>query len=268
MFKKYFAHEFKNSCPMPLTICGLVLGISLLIAIGAMLELNELTTLALSAFVVTFYICFFMSFSSIHKTMTGRLFTKSGYLTLTLPVGTHTILLSKILVNMLYVILYIASFFISILLILGGIGLIGDIKDLFGGLGELFVGLVENFHLVLIYCVVALITFLFILCTILFCNSIVHSGFFKKQSKILNFVIGVIFVIVIATIINIEIIPYVLCYSSENGYYIEAINNEGPLLMYVSDAVVHFSSVFWMLLGTAGFYFGSYYLIKNKIDIL
>ena len=44
MFKKYFSHEFKNTCQMPLTICGIIIAISILFCIGAIFELEFLLT--------------------------------------------------------------------------------------------------------------------------------------------------------------------------------------------------------------------------------
>ena len=264
MFKKYFVHEFKNSCKMPITICCVSLFISLLVAIGSLLELDELLAVGLSALVLTVYIFFFMSINSINKTMTERLFTKNGYLTLTLPVGTHTILLSKILINILYVVMYIASFLLGIILVVGG--LVGEVDSVIDGVGSIFTGFAENIGLSLIRLGVLLIGFVFVLCGILFYNAVVNSGLIKKQSKVVNFIAVVVFLLLVTTILNIEIIPYALCYEDELGYYFELIEQSD--YYFSSYLVVHFSSLFWMVIGTIGFYFGSYYLIKNKIDIL
>ena len=65
---------------------------------------------------------------------------------------------------------------------------------------------------------------------------------------------------------NIRILPFALTYGDELGYQFIQYNDYDFLLENV--VVVDVSSFFWMLLGTVGFYFGSYYLIKNKIDII
>lgn len=266
MFKKYFAYEFKNSCQMPLTICGISLSIAILIAIGSILKLEYLLTIGLSALIITLYIFFFMSIHSIQKTMTERLFTKSGYLTLTIPVGTHTILISKIVINVLYVIIYLTAFFLSLFIILGGFGLMGDIEDITGSFGTIAVDIVDNLDLVLIRVFTALIAFVFILCSMLFFNAISNSGLLKKQGKISGCVLAVVFILAITMVLNIEIVPYVLCYEEEVGYFIEKTTEE--LMFYSSNVVIYFSYMIWMILGIVGFYFGSYYLIKNKIDVL
>ena len=157
MFRKYFSHEFKNTCQMPLTICGIIIAISILFCIGAIFELEFLLTLGIVSIVVSAYVCAIMSYIVIHKTLTGRLFTKSGYLTLTLPVGTHTILISKILVNFIYAACYVVSFIIGIFFVLGGFGLLDDVGAVARELIDVFVSLFKNFDLVLIYSVQLLI---------------------------------------------------------------------------------------------------------------
>lgn len=268
MFKKYFAHEFKNTCQMPITVCALIIGVSVLVGLGALLKLEFLLSLGIIALVVSFYACFIMSYISIHKTMTGRLFSKGGYLTLTLPVGTHTILISKILINLIYVIGYIASIFIGVFVILAGFGLFESLKVTFSELLELTQQLMNNFDVVLIQTTVALIAFVFFLCLILFCNAFTNSGYLKKQSKVVNFIITVGFIILVAYIMSIDIIPFALTYRTHNSNGYEIISTNADDFIYLYGNVLDFSSLFWMLAGIFGFYFGSYYLIKNKIDIL
>ena len=183
-----------------------------------------------------------------------------------MPVGTHTILISKILVNFIYAALYMISFILGIFIVLGGFGLLEDIGsvlyDLYLVLKELF----SRFDLVLIYSIQALLGFVFFLCFILFCNAFSNSGYIKKQNKMSKFILAVVFLIAVTYILTIRIIPFALV-CTEDGIYqiIEAIDFE---VFYSGLVVVDFSSFFWVLAGILGFYFGSYYLIKNKIDIL
>lgn len=265
MFRKYFSHEFKNTCQMPLTICGMIVGLSILFCIGALLELEFLLTLGLLSLIVCVYACSIMSYISIHKTLTGRLFTQSGYLTLTLPINTHTILISKILVNFIYVALYLVSFLVGILFVLFGFGVLDEVTEAFRELGNVFIELFKHFDLVSIYSIQILIGFVFLLCFILFCHAFSHSGYIKKQSKGSKFLVFVIAVIAVSYIMNIRILPFALTYGEELGYQFIQYNDYDFLLENI--VVIDFSSFFWMLVGTVGFYFGSYYLIKNKIDI-
>ena len=265
MFKKYFSHEFKNTCQMPLTICCMIIGLSILFCIGALLELEFLLTLGLAALVVCVYACSIMSYISIHQTLTGRLFTKSGYLTLTLPINTHSILISKILVNFIYAASYMISILIGIIFVMFGFGLLDEVAEVIRELGEVFIELFKHLDLVLIYGIQMLIGFVFLLCFILFCYAFSHSGILKKQNKGTTFLVFVIALIAITYIMNIRILPFALTYGDELGYQFIQYNDYDFLLENV--VVVDFSSFFWMLLGTVGFYFGSYYLIKNKIDI-
>ena len=265
MFRKYFSHEFKNTCQMPFVICGMIIGLSLLFCVGALLELEFLLTLGLAALLVSIYACSIMSYISIHSTMTGRLFNKNGYLTLTLPIGTHTVLLSKILVNFIYAASYLASIIIGLILVLLGFGVLEGIGEVFEDVGEVLLSLLDNFDLVLIYSTEILIGFVFLLCFILFCSAFAHSGFLKKQNKGISFLVFVIGAISVIYIINLRIVPYALVHSEALGYQI--VSFKGLESLYESDVVLDFSSFIWTLLGTVGFYFGSYYLIKNKIDI-
>ena len=265
MFKKYFAHEFKNSCQMPLTICGLIVGVCLLVGIGALLKLEFLYELGLIALGVSVYACLIMSYISIHKTITGRLFSKSGYLTLTLPVGTHTILISKILVNIVYVLFYVISMIVGLFILLFGFGKFVDVGSIFDGFDVIFKDMIDHFDVGLIELFYSILSFVFFLCIILFCEAFKNSGFLKKQSKVLNFLVLVVFIILLAFVMSFEIIPYILCFDDINGKYLIIHTNDYD---YKYSSLVDFSTLFWLLLGTTGFYFGSYYLIKNKIDII
>ena len=265
MFRKYFAHEFKNTCQMPLTICGLILGLSILFCIGAVLKLEFLLTLGIVAIGVCSYACTIMAYVSIHKTLTCLLFTKSGYLTLTLPVSTHTILISKILVNFIYAACYTISFIFGVFIVLGGFGLLDSISSVLDELYILLKELFNSFDLILIYAIQGLLSFVFFLCFILFCNAVSNSGYIKKQNKMLKFIITVIFVTAVTYLLTVRIIPYALVYG-ESGYRV--VSAQGLNALYEGLVVIDFSVFFWILVGTLGLYFGSYYLIKNKIDIL
>ena len=265
MFKKYFAHEFKNTCQMPLTICAIIIGVSLLVGIGALLDLDFLFELGIIASAVSVNACIIMSYVSIHKTITGRLFSSSGYLTLTLPVGTHTILISKILINIIYSILYVTSFIIAILILVFGFSNITDIGEMFEDAVILFSEMFKIFDVILIELLFIGLCFTFFLCVLLFVNTIKHSGFVKKQSKTFDFFVLVIFVICIAYILSLNIIPYSLCFDQESRKYL-IISAEEYSFNYFK--LFDFSALFWVLFGTTGFYLGSYYLIKNKIDII
>jgi hypothetical protein len=206
-----------------------------------------------------------MAYISIQKTITGRLFSKNGYLTLTLPVGTHTILISKILVNIFYAFLYFVAFYIGVFVLFGGFAKIVNIGELLGGIGDIFAGVFERFAVLLIETLYYLLCFVFALCVILFCNSVANSGLIRKQSKVLNFIILIIFIISLSYIMSFEIIPYDLYYDQlENRFLVSSTY----LVSFYATHVFNFSTILWLLLGTAGFYFGSYYLIKNKIDII
>jgi hypothetical protein len=265
MFKKYFAHEFKNTCQMPLTICGVIVGLSILFCIGALLKLEFLLTLGIAALVVCAYACSIMSYVSVHKTLTGRLFTKSGYLTLTLPINTHTILISKILVNFVYASLYFVSFFLGILIVMFGFGIL-DVNDMLGDIALGFVEIFENLDLVLIYGIQVLIGFVFLLCFILFCYAFSNSGYIKKRSKGINFLVFVVALTVLLYVMNIRILPFALTHNVDTGY--KFILYDSYQFLLDDLVVIDFSTFFWILAGTISFYFGSYYLIKNKIDIL
>lgn len=268
MFKKYFAFELKNTYKMPLVICLLVIGVSFLLALSAIFELDSLFTIAICALIATFIASIVMSVVSMNKSITSRLFNKGGYLTLTLPVGTHTVLFSKILVNFIYAFGYILSFFIGVILILFGLGTFATINEMVHDVFTFVCGLLEKYQITLIVLWYVLVGYLFVLCSVLFCNSIIHSGFIHKPNKIKNFLIIVIFIAVLTFIFTIEIIPFVIVYYPRTGEFRFGVSEYESLTLNSARYVFSISHMFWMNLGIVGFYFSSYYLIKNKIDVL
>ena len=262
MFFKYFSHEFKNTYKLPLIVCLLFLLDSLLIGIGQYYEIDALYDIGMSALSIILIISIISFYISIHKTLTSRLFTRGGYLTLTLPIGTHTILWSKILVNFIYSLWYSLAFMIGVFAIMAGFGVFDELLELFSYIGTIELTGDEVGYMI-VQVIFLLLTFVSFLCFVLLYNAFINSGYIKTDSKFLKFILLIISLIILSNVMSIIIIPYYFVYDSAiEAYQVISIDEYDYQTIFID-----FSSLFWAILLGVGSYLGSYFLIKNKIDI-
>lgn len=279
MFKKYFTYEIKNSYKLPVFTLAIVTILCLITFYAGYFKIKALF-LFISAFLgITFVWIFIMCIITIFKTMRERLFSKTGYLTFMMPVKTHTILLTKLLVNFIY----IAIFYLAI--ILSGVTLSYAISRIYtdaadNGLFTQIIGLyIEDIlanPLVSFLVILAnLLGIAAILCLLLFSMAIFNSGIFKHEKSIVKFVVVFCFIIALNFILKIDIIPLRLYYDSTSKVFlIFQSNNLLETLSAYNDktgvyptSVLNFSLLFWSLVAIFGGYFASYRLVNNKLEL-
>lgn len=270
MFGKYFWHELKNSYKLPAMIFGTVLICSFLC--GLLININSrfLTTVAVlllsaSMFGVAFSIIFL-----VFHIYSKRLFNQTGYLTLTLPVSTHTIILAKTLVVLIYALsLVLMAVFAVFLFFQGAFMQIG-----FEGIVNFFKGIAESiaeyplafFIRFMVYVVETIGAAMFVLFTL----SLFKMGGLNKFVKIL---ITIILVIAIIMLFSLNY-GYQLYYDEVNkAFHFMTVEAYYDMQLANQSTYIYYSEVFNLLelsatvLGILGFYFGSYYIIRNRLDI-
>jgi hypothetical protein len=231
-----------------------------MIGLGQSLKIDSLLETGLIFLIVLSVVSIISFYVSINKTITSRLFTKGGYLTLTLPIGTHTILLSKILVNLVYMFFYFVAIFIGVFVILAGFGVFEELMELLSSVDYNAVFTAEEFGILLLQMFISLLSFVSFLTLVLFYNAFIHSGIIKTEKKGIRFLIIVIGLTIITNILSINIIPYCWVYDNFDGIYkVISVNDYN-----YQTLIIDFSSLLWTILGGVGCYLGSYFLIKNK----
>jgi len=241
MFWNLVRYEFKNVNKWYLALYGAVLALSALIGVQAS-SLKSIDTPDQQMIMLVFLALVFggliitLSISTlilIIRRFKGSVYDRQGYLTLTLPVSEHQIILSKLLGAFIWSLISSAVFFLSIYIIFATID--PNMVDSYF-FDYLFVHYIENFWLTLISFFIS--TVAGILCIYL---SISIGQLFNEYRTALA---------VLAYIVIHIVLGFVDIFS--------------PSLNY---SMMMSAEIFKNLILSAVFYLGTYYILKNKVNL-
>ena len=241
MFWNLVRYEFKNVNKWYLALYGAVLALSVLIGAQAS-SLKSINTPDQQMIMLVFLGLVFggllitLSISTlilIIRRFKGSVYDRQGYLTLTLPVSEHQIILAKLLGAFIWSLISSAVFFLSIYIIFATID--PNMVDSYF-FDYLFVHYIENFWLTLISFFMS--TVASILCIYL---SISIGQLFNEYRTALA---------VLAYIIIHIVLGFVDIFS--------------PSLNY---SMMMSAEIFKDLILSAAFYLGTYYILKNKVNL-
>ena len=241
MFWNLVRYEFKNVNKWYLALYGAVLALSVLIGAQAS-SLKSIDTPDQQMIMLVFLGLVFggllitLSISTlilIIRRFKGSVYDRQGYLTLTLPVSEHQIILAKLLGAFIWSIISSAVFFLSIYIIFATID--PNMVDSYF-FDYLFVHYIENFWLTLISFFMS--TVAGILCIYL---SISIGQLFNEYRTALA---------VLAYIVIHIVLGFVDMFS--------------PSLNY---SMMMSAEIFKDLILSAAFYLGTYYILKNKVNL-
>ena len=241
MFWNLVRYEFKNVNKWYLALYGAVLALSALIGVQAS-SLKSIDTPDQQMIMLVFLGLVFggllitLSISTlilIIRRFKGSVYDRQGYLTLTLPLSEHQIILAKLLGAFIWSIISSAVFFLSIYIIFATID--PNMVDSYF-FDYLFVHYIENFWLTLISFFIS--TVAGILCIYL---SISIGQLFNEYRTALA---------VLAYIVIHIVLGFVDIFS--------------PSLNY---SMMMSAEIFKDLILSAAFYLGTYYILKNKVNL-
>jgi len=241
MFWNLVRYEFKNVNKWYLALYGAVLALSVLIGAQAS-SIKSIDTPDQQLIMLVFLGLVFggllitLSISTlilIIRRFKGSVYDRQGYLTLTLPVSEHQIILAKLLGAFIWSIISSAVFFLSIYIIFVTID--PNMVDSYF-FDYLFVHYIENFWLTLISFFIS--TVAGILCIYL---SISIGQLFNEYRTALA---------VLAYIVIHIVLGFIDMFS--------------PSLNY---SMMMSAEIFKDLILSAAFYLGTYYILKNKVNL-
>ena len=241
MFWNLVRYEFKNVNKWYLALYGAVLALSVLIGAQAS-SLKSIDTPDQQMIMLVFLGLVFggllitLSISTlilIIRRFKGSVYDRQGYLTLTLPLSEHQIILAKLLGAFIWSIISSAVFFLSIYIIFATID--PNMVDSYF-FDYLFVHYIENFWLTLISFFMS--TVASILCIYL---SISIGQLFNEYRTALA---------VLAYIVIHIVLGFVDIFS--------------PSLNY---SMMMSAEIFKNLILSVAFYLGTYYILKNKVNL-
>lgn len=119
---KILKHDFKNSYKEFLIMCAAIIIMSILLGITCLFDLNSFLGRVFFMSSMTFYILIITAVGIlwivyIINSINKKFFTREGYLTFTTPISIDKLIISKILVNFIWFIVVMVTFFISVLII-------------------------------------------------------------------------------------------------------------------------------------------------------
>ena len=241
MFWNLVRYEFKNVNKWYLALYGAVLALSVLIGAQASslksIDIPDQQMIMLVFLGLVFGgLLITLSISTlilIIRRFKGSVYDRQGYLTLTLPVSEHQIILAKLLGAFIWSIISSAVFFLSIYIIFATID--PNMVDSYF-FDYLFVHYIDNFWLTLISFFIS--TVAGILCIYL---SISIGQLFNEYRTALA---------VLAYIVIHIVLGFVDMFS--------------PSLNY---SMMMFAEIFKNLILSAAFYLGTYYILNNKVNL-
>ena len=274
---KMIKYEFKDSYKRVLMFCGLnLVGFAL---IGLLILMSNtdffLTVFGIILFIIAYLtVLVILLISSIgliyniYQSINKKLFTNEGYLTFCLPVSADSIILSKLIVNVIWIIVYclsvLAGAFFMMLLI--------EFKDLTSILESIYISVnlssINGWTVVMIFFYIIIgifaisITILYVFTILAYLN----SGSFKKHKGFLFVVIYFLTSDIITTILILisQFAAFGIAYNYRYDKYVFDFGNN----LLEGYYVVNFTSLIVYAGAAVGLYFLVRYLLKKKIELI
>lgn len=259
MLGKVFKYDCKTVirylCPLYLVIAGFAVMIRLLGFFDKISVLQLINGLLIVGFVFLIGFSFLLTGIFCVKHYLENLFKDEGYLTHTLPVKKGTLLLSKVLVALLFIVL---TFLVVVVSLIIAFYQGGMFKEALKGVSQMIYGM-EVYKILFFFAIYSLIAFL---TTLLMVYAAIAIGFSKSSNKIINSVVfGLIFYFAIE-FIYLGVLAIVM------GIHPSLITNLESNVFMMNDLLI-FMSIFMILTFVLGgiFYYISYRFINKRLNL-
>ena len=279
MFRKLLKNEFKSSFFDFMIIYAVIIFTGLISGIIIRFDINSkhnLYVYVILLYILVFFAAIILILKNIIMSFYKKMFDKQGYLTFTLPVSTNQIILSKLIVNFLWVIFSFLVLTLSgiIVFLISSEQSIEILKTVFN---EVYLQL-EKFgllraDLIILYSIVGLVGIIIGLEYLLVILSLLNIGKFKKHKFIKGILIFIVFNFVINIISSIILIifPYFIGIElKEQGlvgklqiYSLSNILNSEVAII----PIVFLGQIILMIIELVAFYLISKVLIEKKLEL-
>lgn len=265
MFARLLKQQLKSTYKIfnilyaSIIILGLLLGLSF--------KIETAFTIIMVVFVYSIFGVLIFYIANMLKICSTSLYGKRGYLTFCIPVSPHHLIISKILTIFLYgfgltLSVIIAIFLASILISPK------DTASIFGEIGSFIQTIFSNPLVTIISFINYFVSFTASLMLIFFAFALANTGIFNKKRSgmaVLIFIgINIVLEVILSLFADFNLSICVNIYDSSKLAILTTmqINNSGEYVPFFS-----FTSFFINLLSLIGFYFGTIYLMKNKLEL-
>ena len=272
MFGKLIKNEIRHSARYNLVIYIVALAVTLVMGVSLITGSKALGVVSCFAIYITGFATVIVTLVSVIKNFYDTLFSRQGYLTLTLPVKGSTLLVSKIVVSFLWIIL---GFFIMALTWLAVFVYVRQqtqadfdvIKVLLfdSGLLELLPSGAVVAQVLAIIAAIALTKILTYVAYIYFAVTVANTRSFQSHPKFFGGVTFFIVFFVISRINNIltEKAPVTFFVTSEKAFFdfLPMGSVEGAFISYGVGGTIFTGLV------AVGLLIATAYIIENKVNI-
>jgi len=250
MMRKLLKHDIRDSYMEIVIFCGLLIFASLLIMLAVRTASGFFIFISGFAYFAAAAILAVVLIRIIIQNFHVKMFTNIGYLTLTTPVSTDKLLLSKIIVSMLWQTVVVIAFILSILIMIGSADLMGNFLR---GFIRLFVDFPAQSIMV---CLLILSFSLTSIMTLLLVLAIINKGKSKRYKVLKGILIYYGLNQAIGSFVAVLLVWIIFPLSSGN--------NLSPLAFFyiiTGTLLVAFLGI------SVGFYFLSRHIIIKKIEL-
>lgn len=249
MFKKLVKHEFIASYRSYLPIYLAIIVFSFVTPLTRQIDVIQLTSAATTILGILIGAVFFFTLYNVIISVGKRVYGKPGYLLFATPASAHQIILSKLLVNVIWVMLSGMTTIIAILGFLLALD-ITNFRDIFAAVLEI-IKMFWNTGLIAVF--VTGVSYLVYSILLIMLTFAVTNAVYKGQHKIL---VGFAMYFIIAQVTGI----------------ITSLISVGPLLVIFGSENIAPSNLLWFFpviyLGLAiGFYFLVHYFVDKRLEL-
>lgn len=270
MLKKLLKHEFKNTWMEITIVNGATLVISLFLALILRLHVDMFfISLSVMAIMLLYLAATGLLIFNIIRSFNQKMFTNEGYLTMTLPITIDQLLISKIIVNLVWVMTTALSIILSLFFV--GLVIQPNLSDFF--LFDISELIAENLLPTLLIIIQIVISTLLSIMVLVFILSILNSGKIKKVKLLIGAFLFYAITNVISSLTNILIIiPYSI-YIGESGMTIDKSYTIFDMLwgsnsLYSNGIpIMNFNTILLNIVFIALFYFISRKLIRDHLEL-
>lgn len=272
MLGKLIKHELRHSARYTLAIYAAVVAAIAVMGISLLTGSMWLGVISCFALYVVGFAAVVVTLVSVIKNFYDTLFSRQGYLTLTLPVKGSTLLVSKVLVSIIWIIISFVAMGLTFLVIFyyGKEQSGGAIESLWGvismsGLLEALPSTAVIIEFIAVLAFLAISTIITYVGYVYFTVTLANTRALQKHPKFFG---GMIFFAIVALVNAIsskltEIIPLTLNVSTEKVYF--SFTQMG----YESGVIISYGigGTIFSALVAVGLLFATGYILEHKVNL-
>ena len=273
MILKLLKHELKSSYRNFAIIYGIVLSLGVLAPMFYNLKLERLSIISVVLILISAIPFFVVNIVVIVQRFSKNLFGNEGYLTLTLPVKVRTVVLSKILSAVIWIIAGVVVYFLSlvVLWIVSGMSMDIGMTDIISPFFDVLTSMtgMQSAQIVqsaILYGVVGFISTVYTIVLIYFALTLTNIGFIHKFKKILGVALFFLTSIITSTITNWFLKLKVISIAVTSNR-MEWSDLPSQVTSFPSEIVISLNEYIVMIAMTVVLFISIVYLIKNHLSM-